>query len=115
MSANGEHIKLLACILVTASTIRGPLFQQASTVNRALQQISGHIELQVAQLIPNAYVRSDAWFYQPTLGPELVQVLEDLIGGANYTLKDTRCGGVCTALVKVGHRTHWVEFDLLRI
>lgn len=77
----------LACLLAAISTLRGPLFQRASSIDdRAPQILTGDANLEIAQLIPTLWVKSSQLMYSP----EFLSVLDDYTKG-----KPASLGGVC--------------------
>lgn len=96
-----------ACIVVTASMIRGPLYQRASTVNsNVLTDINGTTTVTIAQQLPDGYTGHSTYSRAPvretsSLTGNFTEISKEYTARTTIILPHSYCGNACDATVTV--------------
>jgi hypothetical protein len=115
-------LKYLACVAVTLSMVRGPLFQRASTVVNQERVLSGNTIINIAQFLPRTNFVAEDWqsrmqAYGQLSGDVLKVVQESATH--NPIRLETGCAGECETTAKVSIASavsipHYCMFSSLR-
>jgi hypothetical protein len=93
---------------MTLGTLRGPLYQGASTVEILTRKISHSTILNIARELPELYFSKNTTLWTPEVAllPDVLSHIQSALARAPIKLNHTNCDGICYTKVNVCRRSN---------
>ncbi len=92
---------------MTLGTLRGPLYQGASTVDVLTHKITGFETLNISRELPELYFSTNTtrWTTLIAILPDVLSHIQSALARAAIKLNHTNCDGICYTKVNVCPRS----------